>query len=149
MMTSRSEYRLLLRQDNADLRLTDIGYRVGLISEERYAAFCAKRQAIADEMARMERVILPPSKQVNDLLATVGSVPLQTGIRLAELLRRPEVSYALLAAVDTERPVLDEAITETAEIEIKYAGYLKRQVKEAERQRKPMWQLRLLITKEI
>ena len=136
MMTSRSEYRLLLRQDNADLRLTDIGYRVGLISEERYAAFCAKRQAIADEMARMERVILPPSKQVNDLLATVGSVPLQTGIRLAELLRRPEVSYALLAAVDTERPVLDEAITETAEIEIKYAGYLKRQVKEAERQRR-------------
>ncbi len=136
MMTSRSEYRLLLRQDNADLRLTDIGYRVGLISQERYAAFLQKREAIEAEMARMEKTVIPPSRAVNDILASLASVPLQTGIHLADLLRRPEVSYAALAPVDPLRPDLPEAVVQTAEIEIKYAGYLKRQIKEAERQRR-------------
>ena len=136
MMTSRSEYRLLLRQDNARLRLTELGYRVGLISEERYAAFLQEKAAIEAEMARMEKTVIPPSEKVNEILASLSSVPLQTGIHLADLLRRPEISYAALAPVDPTRPALPEAVAQTAEIEIKYAGYLKRQVKEAERQRR-------------
>ena len=136
MMTSRSEYRLLLRQDNADLRLTALGYRVGLISQERYAAFLQKKAAIEAEMARMEKAVIPPSQEVNALLSSLGSVPLQTGIHLADILRRPEITYEALAPVDETRPPLPEEVSRTAEIEIKYAGYLKRQLKEAERQRK-------------
>jgi tRNA uridine 5-carboxymethylaminomethyl modification enzyme len=136
IMTSRSEYRLLLRQDNADLRLTDIGYRVGLIDEHRYGAFCQRRAAVEKEIARAEKTVVPPSAEVNALLASMGSVPLSTGIHLADLLRRPEVSYEGLAPIDSERPMLDQSVRETAEIEIKYEGYLRRQRKEVERQRK-------------
>ena len=133
MMTSRSEYRLLLRQDNADLRLSDEGHRVGLLSEERYAAFCEKREQIRAEIARLEKATLPPSQEVNDLLASLGSTPLTTGIHIADLLRRPEVSYEALAAVDPTRPDLPRAVRTTVEVQVKYEGYIQREKAEAER----------------
>ena len=136
IMTSRSEYRLLLRQDNADLRLTDIGYRVGLISEERYAAFKAKRAAIEKEIDRLTHSGVAPTETVNASLAAVGSAPITAGMRLSDLLRRPEVTYASLAAVDTERPPLPDAVTATAEIQIKYEGYIRRELAEVEKQAK-------------
>ncbi len=136
MMTSRSEYRLLLRQDNAELRLSDYGYRVGLLSEERYGAFCARRDAIRAEIARAERTVIPPSEKVNALLSSLGSAPIETGIHLSELLRRPELSYEALAPIDPERPALVRRVRTTAEVEIKYEGYLRRQRKEVERSRR-------------
>ena len=136
IMTSRSEYRLLLRQDNADLRLTDLGKRAGLISDERYAAFEERRNAIYAEIARAEKTVIPPSNEVNDLLCTRGSAPLSTGMRLSDLLRRPELNYAVLTPIDKERPALSRSVKETAEIEIKYEGYLNRQRKEVERQKR-------------
>ena len=136
MMTSRSEYRLLLRQDNADLRLTEIGHRVGLIDDERYAEFCEKKRLIDEEIARINRTNIPPSDEVNRLLADCGSTPISTGIKLSELLRRPELSYAVLAAVDKERPALPSAVCRTVEISVKYEGYIKRELAEAERKQK-------------
>lgn len=136
MMTSRSEYRLLLRQDNADLRLTEIGHRVGLIDDERYAEFCEKKRLIDEEIARINRTNIPPSDEVNRLLADCGSTPISTGIKLSELLRRPELSYAALAAVDKERPALPSAVCRTVEISVKYEGYIKRELAEAERKQK-------------
>ena len=136
MMTSRSEYRLLLRQDNADLRLTEIGHRVGLIDDERYAEFCEKKRLIDEEITRINRTNIPPSDEVNRLLADCGSTPISTGIKLSELLRRPELSYAALAAVDKERPELPSAVCRTVEISVKYEGYIKRELAEAERKQK-------------
>ena len=136
MMTSRSEYRLLLRQDNADQRLTDIGYRVGLIGEERYKKFKEKREAISREIARIEKTTVPPSDEVNEFLDEHGSTRISTGIKLAELLRRPELSYRALARIDKERPSLPRAVTLTAEISVKYDGYIKRQLAEVERSAK-------------
>lgn len=136
MMTSRSEYRLLLRQDNADLRLTEIGHRVGLIGEERYARFLEKKTLIEGEIARVERTNVPPSVEVNAFLNEQGSTPITTGIKLAELLRRPELTYEALAAIDKDRPALPRAITTTVAIQIKYEGYIKRELSEVERQRK-------------
>ena len=136
IMTSRSEYRLLLRQDNADLRLSPLGYRVGLLSEERYGAFLARKNATEKEIERIERTVIPPSETVNTLLCALGSTPIETGVRLSDLLRRPELSYAALSPIDPDRPVLPERVRETAEIEIKYEGYLRRQRKEVERQKK-------------
>lgn len=132
MMTSRAEYRLLLRQDNADLRLTEIGHRVGLISDERYDLFVKKRDAIAEEVTRLNGVILGASESVCEYLRKIGSAELHTGTSLAELLRRPEMTYEMLAPLDPERPTLDAAVIEQVEIEIKYEGYIERQRQQVE-----------------
>ena len=136
MMTSRSEYRLLLRQDNADLRLTEIGRRVGLIGNERYAKFSEKKRLIAEEIDRINRTNIPPSEEVNSLLSERGSTPITTGIKLAELLRRPELSYEILSRIDKDRPHLPSAVRRTVEVSVKYEGYIKRELAEAERKAK-------------
>ena len=136
MMTSRSEYRLLLRQDNADLRLTEIGRRVGLIDDDRYAKFLEKKRFIDEEIARINRTNIPPSDEVNELLAERGSTLITTGIKLSELLRRPELSYEILGKIDKERPDLPSAVCRTVEISVKYEGYIKRELAEAERKAK-------------
>ena len=136
IMTSRSEYRLLLRQDNADLRLSDYGHRVGLLPEARYAAFCERRAAIRAEIKRAKSTVIPPSDTLRRILDENGSAPVETGMHLSDLLRRPELNYDLLAPVDTARPTLSPSVQRTAEIEIKYEGYLARQRKEVERQKK-------------
>ena len=136
MMTSRSEYRLRLRQDNADVRLTEIGHRVGLISDERYAAFLEKRRMTEDEIKRLESTTVPPSERVNAFLSAHGSSVITTGIKLAELLRRPELTYAKLSEIDAGRPKLPRGVVETAEIQIKYDGYIKRELSEVQRQSK-------------
>lgn len=136
VMTSRSEYRLLLRQDNADLRLTDIGHKVGLIDGQRYARFVEKREMTEREIERIEKTNIPPSEEVNELLITLGSTEIKTGIKLAELLRRPEITYKVLEKIDTGRPSLPRAVQISAEVAIKYAGYIKRELAEVEKQKK-------------
>ncbi|MBQ8879334.1 MAG: tRNA uridine-5-carboxymethylaminomethyl(34) synthesis enzyme MnmG [Clostridia bacterium] len=136
MMTSRSEYRLLLRQDNADERLTDIGHRVGLIKEDRYLKFLKKREEVAKEIGRLDGTVIAPSDEVNGLLLKLGSAPISTGIKLSELLRRPELSYSALACIDKTRPELPYAVRQTAEIQVKYAGYIKRELSEVERHKR-------------
>ena len=130
MMTSRAEYRLLLRQDNADLRLTGYGYRVGLISEERYRHVKEKEKAIASETERVQHVTVGASEEVSNLLLREGSVPLTHGMSLAELIRRPELSYQQLESIDPDRPVLSDEIAEQVNIQIKYKGYIDRQIKQ-------------------
>ena len=127
MMTSRSEYRLILRQDNADRRLTEIGYRLGLIGEARYARFLEKLEHIRLERQRVSTLVLPPSEALNALLVSRETAPLTTGVRFEELLRRPQLNYETLTAFDKDRPPLDEDIFEQVEIDIKYEGYIKRQ----------------------
>ena len=136
MMTSRSEYRLLLRQDNADERLTPIGHRVGLIGDERYNAFLEKMAMIAEEIKRLEKTVVPPSEKNNAYLCSLNSAEISTGAKLSELLRRPELSYALLSELDPDRPALPSAVVRTAEIQVKYQGYIKRELSEVERQKK-------------
>ena len=136
VMTSRSEYRLLFRQDNADLRLTDIGHRVGLIDGERYAKFEEKRRLINEEIKRIERTVIAPSDEVNEYLDSLGSAKIKTGIKLAELLRRPELTYSALEKIDTGRPSLPKGVRVTAEISIKYEGYIKRELAEVEKLKK-------------
>lgn len=127
MMTSRSEYRLVLRQDNADERLTPTGRELGLIGDSRWSRFCEKEEQKKREMARASRTVLPPSDVLNDILVSRGTTPVSTGVKLADLLRRPELSYEALTAVDITRPVLPAAVFENVEIEIKYEGYIERQ----------------------
>ena len=119
MMTSRSEYRLLLRQDNADLRLTPLGYKIGLISQERYDAFEKKRSLIDGEIQRLRKLVFPPSDTVNEILANANSTPIKTGIHADELLKRPEITYAALEGADTERKPLPRDVCEQVEISIK------------------------------
>lgn len=136
MMTSRAEYRLLLRQDNADLRLSKKGYAVGLISQERYDWILKKEQLIQEEIHRIKNLTIGANKEVQALLESFGSVPLNKGISLAELIRRPELNYECLAPIDKERPELPEDVIEQVNINIKYDGYIKRQIKQVEQFKK-------------
>ena len=132
MMTSRAEYRLLLRQDNADLRLTKIGHEMGLISEERYQKLLKKERQIAEEIARVEKVFVGTSEKAQELLVKHGSTPLNSGISLAELIKRPELSYEILAPLDPQRPELMRGVVEQVNIHMKYDGYIQRQMRQVE-----------------
>ncbi len=135
MMTSRSEFRLLLRQDNADLRLTPIGHACGLIDDARFSMFLFKKEAVEAEKTRLEATHLSP-ETVNPLLLSIGLEPVKSGVSLGDLLRRPQISYADFASIDTHRPVLHPAVIKTVETDVKYAGYIKRELTEVEKQRK-------------
>ncbi|MBQ2931436.1 MAG: tRNA uridine-5-carboxymethylaminomethyl(34) synthesis enzyme MnmG [Clostridia bacterium] len=136
MMTSRSEYRLILRQDNADLRLTRFGYEIGLISKGRYDRFVEKKNMIDAEIERLSKIIYPPSAEVNEFLTSLSATPITTGIHANDLLKRPEVTYEKLAVLDPDRPVLPKEVTEQVEISIKYEGYINRQIAQANKFKK-------------
>ncbi len=127
MMTSRSEYRLLLRQDNADERLMPIGHKLGLVSDDTYSAYIKREEQKNAEIGRLNTVFLAPGEEINALLESAGTAPLSTGIRLSELIKRPQVSYDMLAPFDKERPPLSHSVREKVEVEIKYEGYIARQ----------------------
>ncbi|SMF51509.1 tRNA uridine-5-carboxymethylaminomethyl(34) synthesis enzyme MnmG [Paenibacillus barengoltzii] len=135
LLTSRSEYRLLLRHDNADLRLTPLGYEIGLISEERYARFLDKKQKVEQEIERLKATKIRPS-EINPLLESIGSAPIQDGSNLLTILRRPEVTYAHIASISPSEVELDEEMQEQVEIQIKYAGYIEKQLIHVERLQK-------------
>lgn len=137
LLTSRAEYRLLLRHDNADLRLTEIGHQIGLIPQDRYERFLTKKELIAQEKKRLEGIIVKPSEQLKELLAEVGSAPLQEAVRATMLLKRPELTYKDVAKV-IDRPVaeLSDEVTEQVEIQVKYEGYIEKQLQQVERSKK-------------
>lgn len=132
MMTSRAEYRLLLRQDNADMRLTKIGYEVGLVDKERYDYVCKKEKLIDEEIERLENYKIGAAKENQDILESLNSSPLKTATTLAELIRRPELNYDLIKPLDHERPELSDDVREQVNINIKYKGYIERQNKQVE-----------------
>lgn len=132
MMTSRAEYRLLLRQDNADMRLTEYGYKVGLISEERYKHLLEKKDMIEKEISRLKSIVIGGSDPVNDKLAQMNSTPLNNGTSLADLIRRPELNYDMIADFDPDRQPLPREVIEQVNINIKYEGYISRELKQVE-----------------
>ena len=132
MMTSRAEYRLLLRQDNADMRLTEYGYKVGLISEERYKHLLEKKNMIEKEISRLKSIVIGGSDPVNDKLAQMNSTPLNNGTSLADLIRRPELNYDMIADFDPDRQSLPRKVIEQVNINIKYEGYISRELKQVE-----------------
>lgn len=136
MMTSRSEYRLILRQDNCDLRLSPIGHEIGLISDERYKKFLNKKQEIEDEIKRLSEITVSPSDEVNSLLEKNSSTPIKSGAKIIDLLKRPEITYEALADIDKNRPELSPQVREQVAVQIKYEGYIKRQLMQVEQFKK-------------
>lgn len=136
MMTSRSEYRLVLRQDNADQRLTPIGYKIGLISESRYNKLLEKIKQVETEIKRVSTLNISPNSEINEFLESFGTTPLSTGCKLADLIRRPKVSYKGLAKFDADRPQLSDEVAEQVELQIKYEGYISKQLAQIEQMRK-------------
>ena len=136
MMTSRSEYRLVLRQDNADRRLTPVGYEIGLISKERYNRLIKKESLIKSEIERLKKTNIAPSKELNQFLEDNGTSPLTTGCKLADLIRRPQLNYNNIAQFDSDRNELPDDVCEQVQLEIKYEGYISKQLAQIEAMRK-------------